>query len=179
VPFEFKLSLNSSSSFVFKWSLSFSHLTQLFPTSNRPKEVMSNSLALREFTIPPRREIRSLLAFSNKSAKKSRNFRCNAQNPSTLSRSCPTCWDITLRRRAAKTESRGGLVTVTQWGPGRPAVPFDPIQFGGKRWHVGTTSQWDRKIKGWEKMGCGGLPCAENGMPKTPNFFLLPPIFIF
>jgi hypothetical protein len=56
---------------------------------------MSNSLALREFTIPSRREIRSLLGFSKKSVKKSRNFRCNAQKPSILPQSCPTCWDIT------------------------------------------------------------------------------------
>jgi hypothetical protein len=58
---------------------------------------MSISFALREFTIPPRREIRSLLGFSDKSTKKSRNFRCYAQKPSILHRSCPTCWDITLR----------------------------------------------------------------------------------
>jgi hypothetical protein len=53
------------------------------------------SFALREFTIPPQREIRSLLGFRDKSAKKSRNFRCYAQKPSILPRSCPTCWDIT------------------------------------------------------------------------------------
>jgi hypothetical protein len=56
---------------------------------------MSNSFAPREFTIPPRREIRSSIGFSDKSAKKSRNFRCYAQKPSILPRSCPTCWDIT------------------------------------------------------------------------------------
>jgi hypothetical protein len=56
---------------------------------------MSNSFALREYTIPPRRENRSPLGFSNKSAKKSRNFRCYAQKPSKLPRSCPTCWDVT------------------------------------------------------------------------------------
>jgi hypothetical protein len=59
---------------------------------------MSNSLTLREFTIPPRREIWSLLGFSNKSVKKSRNFRWNAQNSSILPRSCPTCWDITITK---------------------------------------------------------------------------------
>jgi hypothetical protein len=75
--------------------LNFSQSTPLFSTSNRSKVVMSISLALREFTIPCRREIRSLLGFSNKSAKKSRNFRCNAQKLSILPRSCPTCWDTT------------------------------------------------------------------------------------
>jgi hypothetical protein len=45
---------------------------------------MSNSFALWEFTIPPRRETRSPLGFSDKSAKKSRNFRCYAQKPSIL-----------------------------------------------------------------------------------------------
>jgi hypothetical protein len=56
---------------------------------------MSNSFALQEFTILPRRETRSPLGFSDKSAKKSHNFRCYAQKPSILPRSCPTCWDIT------------------------------------------------------------------------------------
>jgi hypothetical protein len=57
---------------------------------------MSNSFALREYNIPPRRETRSLLGFSDKSAKKSRNFRWYAQKPSNLPRNCPTCWDVTL-----------------------------------------------------------------------------------
>jgi hypothetical protein len=38
---------------------------------------------------------RSLLGFSVKSVKKSRNFKFNAQKPSILPHSCPTCWDIT------------------------------------------------------------------------------------
>jgi hypothetical protein len=75
--------------------LGFSHSISLLPTSNRSKEIMSTSFALQEFTIPSRREIRSLLGFSDKSAKKSHNFRCYAQKPSILPRSCPTCWDIT------------------------------------------------------------------------------------
>jgi hypothetical protein len=57
---------------------------------------MSNSFALREYTIPPRRETRSPLGFSDKSAKKSCNFRWYAQKPSILPRSCPTCWDVTM-----------------------------------------------------------------------------------
>jgi hypothetical protein len=42
---------------------------------------MPKPFALREFTNSPRREIRSLLGFRNKSVKKSCNFRCNAQKP--------------------------------------------------------------------------------------------------
>jgi hypothetical protein len=51
------------------------------PHHKGSKEIMSKSFALREFTSSPRREIRSLLGFRNKSAKKSHNFRCNAQKP--------------------------------------------------------------------------------------------------
>jgi hypothetical protein len=83
---------NSNSSFEFLVLVIQFHF---FPTSNWSKGVMSNSFAPQEFTIPPRRETRSPLGFSDKSAKKYRNFRCYAQKPSILPRSCPTCWDIT------------------------------------------------------------------------------------
>jgi hypothetical protein len=91
---------------------------------------MSNSFALQEFTIPPRRETRFPLGFSDKSAKKSCNFRCYAQKPSILPRSCPTCWDII--GRAASGGGPGGL---TPWwrgqGLGRAALgcgqPLAPL----------------------------------------------------
>jgi hypothetical protein len=95
--------------------LSFNYSISFLPYNNWSKEVMSNSFALREFTIPPWRETRSPLGFSDKSAKKSRNFICFTQKPSILPRSCPTCWDITETavRPPATTGQQAGEATMT------------------------------------------------------------------
>jgi hypothetical protein len=163
--------------------LGFSHSTSLLPTSNRSKEVMLISFALREFTISSRREIRSLLGFSDKSAKKSHNFRCYAQKPSILPQSCPT----SLRRRPWWWRRPPVGIPLSGRVPGRaPRSSRSSDDDGGGLQYVSRKSdlsfrffpsrgiyRWKGGIRGWTSWS-HPLVLRPGSGPRRPRVSLAP-----
>jgi hypothetical protein len=97
VHFNFKFKfhnskLNLNSLFMFRVCLFKSNPSPQLRDQKRSCQILSH---FESVPSPRRRETRSLLGFSDKSVKKSRNFRCYVQKPSNLPRNCPACWDVT------------------------------------------------------------------------------------